>query len=278
MKPRIVRLNVRDPNRARLFYERTIGLRELESDREIVRMGAGDDPLVELVASAGAPARPPGTTGLFHLAILVATRRDLAISLGRVSRSGWPLTGVADHLVSESLYLDDPEGNGIELYRDRPRADWPRADGRIQMATLPLDLETLSAELGDADAATDPGMPAGTRIGHVHLNVADLDRAESFYCDLLGFEVTVRTFPGALFVATAGYHHDLGLNTWSSLNGPPPPPGALGMSSSELVVEDPSELDRVQGRLAEAGVESRPADGGIRVADPFGNGVRLRAR
>ena len=277
MKPRAVRLNVRDPERVGDFYRETIGLRALGSDAGILRMGVGAETLVELASSPSAPARPRGTTGLFHLAILVPTRHALALALRRVAGSGGSLTGVADHLVSESLYLDDPEGNGIEIYRDRPREEWPRAGGQIEMATLPLDLDRLAAEAGNADE-DQAGVPASTRIGHVHLNVADLERAEAFYCELLGFEVTVRSFPGALFVATAGYHHDLGLNTWSSLGGPPPPEGALGMSHFELVVEDSDQLRRVERRLEGAGVESTRAAGAISVADPFGNGVLLRTR
>ncbi len=276
MKPRTVRLNVRDSERVRAFYEVTIGLRALGDEGGVVRMGVGDETLVELAPAESAPPRPPGTTGLFHLAILLPTRQELAIALGRVASSGSSLTGVADHLVSESLYLDDPEGNGIELYRDRPSEDWSRSGGRIQMATLPLNLDGLAAEASGAGDG-EVGMPVSTRIGHVHLNVADLERSEAFYCDLLGFDATVRSFPGALFVATAGYHHDLGLNTWSSAGGPAPPEGALGLSRFELAVQDPLELRRVEERLERAGVESTAAAGALAVADPAGNGVLLRA-
>ncbi len=276
MKPRAVRLNVRDSERVGDFYRETIGLRALGTDGGVLRMGVGEETLVELVPSPSAPGRPPGTTGLFHLAILLETRHALALALRRVAGSGWSLTGVADHLVSEALYLDDPEGNGIELYRDRPPEDWPRAGGEIKMATLPLDLDRLVAEATDADD-DEAVVPASTRIGHVHLNVADLRRAEAFYCELLGFDVTTRGFPGALFVSTGGYHHHVGLNTWNGPGAPPPPPGALGLSHFELAVDDTIELERLRLRLAEAGVHSDPAADRIAIRDPSGNGVLVTA-
>ena len=157
---------------------------------------------MELVGDPDAPSRPPNTTGLFHLALLVPTRADLARTLRRVADSGWRLTGASDHLVSEALYLRDPEGNGVELYRDRPRDEWPLAGDSVEMATLPLDLDDLLAEPGGGEA--DEEMPARTTLGHVHLHVADLDRAESFWVDALGLDVTARGLPGALFTSAGG--------------------------------------------------------------------------
>src|SRR5262249_17342915 len=153
---------------------------------------------------------------------------ELARALERVARAGWAFTGASDHLVSEALYLRDPEGNGIEIYRDRPRDEWRRVDGDIEMATLPLDLAGLMAE-----APEDPeaGMPAGPRRGHVHLQVADLVAAEAFSHGVLGFDVTVRSSPGALFLSAGGYHHHVGLNTWAGEGIPAPPPGARGLRS-----------------------------------------------
>ncbi len=174
MKPGAVRLNVADLDRAQAFYESTVGLRASEGDNGLRRLGADGPALVELVASPDAPRRPPGTTGLFHLAILLPSRVELARALRRVGRSGWPLSGASDHLVSEALYLSDPEGNGIEIYRDRPRSEWRYEDGQLQMSTLPLDLDGLAAEPGGEELEGD-GMPPEARIGHVHLNVADLD-------------------------------------------------------------------------------------------------------
>jgi catechol 2,3-dioxygenase len=272
-----VHLTVADLDRVRDFYERAIGLRTIDRDGDTVRLGASEErPLVVLVGRPDARPRPARTTGLFHLAVLVPTRGDLALALERVARAGRSFNGASDHLVSEALYLDDPEGNGIELYRDRSRDEWRRsADGELEMATLPLDLEGLMAERPAGDGAS--GMPPETRIGHVHLQVADLAAAERFYAGVLGFEVTVRGYPGALFVSAGGYHHHIGLNTWAGEGAPPPPPGARGLRSFEVALRGPEELERVAGRIRAAGLEARREDGGLLAVDPSGNAVLLRA-
>jgi catechol 2,3-dioxygenase len=270
-----VRLTVADLDRARDFYRDAIGLTELEPSNGTVRMGTSDAPLVELVGDPDAPSRPRGTTGLFHLAILVPSRPDLARALQRVAEAGWHLSGASDHLVSEALYLSDPEGNGIELYRDRPRDQWPVRDGSVQMATLPLDLDGVLGELRREDATA--GMPTGTRMGHVHLNVGDLGAAEAFYSGALGFEVTVRGYPGALFVSAGGYHHHLGLNTWAGEAAPAPPPGSLGLRQFEIILPSPESLAFEEDRLREAGAEPDREGDRVRVTDPSGNRVVLTA-
>src|SRR3954464_10170378 len=231
-----VRLTVSGLEGVRDFYRDAIGLSELKPADGVVRLGTDDAPLVELVGDPGAQPRPRGTSGLFHLAILVPSRADLARALQRVAEAGWRLSGASDHLVSEALYLSDPEGNGIELYRDRPRDQWPVRDGVLQMDTLPLDLDGVLGELRREDA--EAPMPHGTRIGHVHLNVGDLTAAEAFYSGALGFDVMVRGYPGALFVSAGGYHHHLGLNTWAGEGAPPPPPGSRGLREFEVVLPD----------------------------------------
>jgi catechol 2,3-dioxygenase len=271
-----VRLDVAELDRAQAFYERALGLRTLERSGDTTRLGAEEDRLIELVGRPDAPRRPQGTTGLFHLAILLPSRLELAQALRRVADTGWPLSGASDHLVSEALYLRDPEGNGIEIYRDRPREDWPRVDGEVQMDTLPLDLEGVVAELGGADAEPD-GLPANARLGHVHLQVADLREAEAFYKDVLGFEVTVRSYPGALFLSAGGYHHHIGLNTWAGEGAPAPPPGSLGLRWFEVLLPSTEELEQVAERLQGAGIEASRREDGLQVADPSGNGVLLRA-
>jgi catechol 2,3-dioxygenase len=219
----------------------------------------------------------PNATGLFHVAILVPTRRDLALALVRLARARWSLTGASDHLVSEALYLDDPEGNGIELYRDRPREEWTYAGGQLEMATLPLHLQDLLGELDERDAETG-GAPAGTRIGHVHLNVADLADAEAFYGGALGFDVTVRGYPGALFMSAGGYHHHIGLNTWAGEGAPPPPDGALGLRWFEVELPSAAHVDEAAGRLEQAGADPVREDGVVLARDPSGIGVRVAAR
>jgi catechol 2,3-dioxygenase len=271
-----VRLTVADLDGTREFYERTVGLRALDDSGEAVRLGGDAGAVVELVGRPDAPPRPRGTTGLFHLAILLPDRAELARALRRVADSAWRLSGASDHLVSEALYLQDPEGNGIEIYRDRPRDEWRRVDGELQMATLPLDLDSVLAELNGEDAQVAGASP-DTSLGHVHLQVADLEAAEAFYAGILGFEVTVRGYPGALFLSAGGYHHHVGLNTWAGEGAPAPPPDSLGLRWFEVVIPRSGELDQLWTRLRDAGHPTEPTDGGILATDPSGNRVLLRA-
>jgi len=268
-----IRLRAGDAGRLRDFYETTIGLVPLDGEDGVVSLGVGGTSLVELVPGPQAPARPPRSTGLFHLALLVPTRAALARTLRRVAGSGWRLSGASDHLVSEALYLSDPEGNGIELYRDRPRDEWRLVDGAVEMATLPLDLESLLAEPGGETAAAS--MPDGTTLGHVHLQVADLGAAEAFWVDGLGLDVTVRGYPGALFTSAGGYHHHVGLNTWAGAGAPSPPAGARGLVRFEIVVPDEASVEGAAERLAGVAAAAR-VDGGVLAADPSGNAVLVR--
>ncbi len=268
-----VGLTVADLNRARDFYRDAVGLEVIDSENGTARLGAGDTTLVELVEDPSAPERPRHTSGLFHQAILVPSRADLAAALHRVVDAGWRLSGASDHLVSEALYLSDPEGNGIEIYRDRPREEWPVRDGTIQMSTEPLDLEGVLGELRHEDVGK--GMPGGTRIGHVHLNVGDLTAAEAFYSGGLGFDVTVRGYPGALFLSAGGYHHHIGLNTWAGEGAPPPPPGSRGLRSFEVRLPGPAELAVEEDRLREAGFEPLGEGDRVMATDPAGNRVVL---
>jgi catechol 2,3-dioxygenase len=216
-------------------------------------------------------------TGLFHLAVLLPSRRDLAVALRRLAEARVPLDGASDHLVSEALYLHDPDRNGIEIYRDRAREQWPHVGGSLEMATLPLDIDDILTQLPPG-SAKDAFAPAGTQIGHVHLQVADLDAAEEFYSGVLGFDVTVKGYAGALFVSAGGYHHHIGLNTWQSLGAGAPPPGAIGLRSFEIALPDADELDRVLERVSKAGIDADRSDGTALLRDPSGNVVRLLAR
>ena len=269
-----VRLRVADVDALASFYERVIGLRGVERDGDVVRLGPeGGKPLIELVSAPGAQPAPSFSTGLFHVAVLVPDRAELARSLKRVADAGWRLTGASDHLVSEALYLNDPEGNGIELYRDRPRDRWERNGGELRMATLPLDLESVLGELGPGEQPN--GVAAGTAVGHVHLRVADIPAVEAFYGDDgLALDVTVRSYPGALFLSAGGYHHHIGLNTWQSQGAPPPPENALGLDRYELVFPDEPSRDEAAGRLDERADALRLAEG-VLATDPSGNRVLL---
>jgi catechol 2,3-dioxygenase len=272
-----VRLTVSDLDRSRAFYERAIGLRTTELDDGTLRLGSPGGPaLVELHGDSSAPRLNRRAPGLYHLAILVPTRLDLAFAIARLVQAPWPLDGASDHMVSEALYLSDPDGNGIEIYCDRPRTEWRREGDQLQMATLPLDLDDILDQLRGA-TELQAVVPAGTRIGHVHLQVSDLSEAEAFYHGVLGFDVMVRGYPGALFVSAGGYHHHIGLNTWHSAGTAPAPAGSVGLRSFTIELTDERELAAALGRLQAAGIATEQQAGGVLVHDPFGNRVILTA-
>ena len=182
------------------------------------------------------------------------------------------MQGFADHGVSEALYLGDPDGNGIEVYRDRPRAEWPYSAGHLSMDVLPLDLEELLAELNQRDNSWE-GLSRETKMGHVHLHVPYLPEAEAFYVGLLGFQVMQRYGSGALFVSAGGYHHHIGLNTWAGVGAPPAPPGAVGLRHFVVRLPDERIRSAIVGRLRAAGIALEEVDGGVLVRDPARNGL-----
>ncbi|HET7078798.1 MAG TPA: VOC family protein [Chloroflexia bacterium] len=269
-----VALTVADLDRSIRFYTQSLGFQVLARDAGTATLGPEGGPgLLLLTEQPGALPAPRSATGLYHFAILLPTRADLARALYRLIETQTPLQGFADHLVSEAIYLADPDGNGIEIYRDRPRAEWPRINGAIQMATDPIDLDGLMAELGPNPSA-GPGLPAGTRMGHVHLQVGDIARAAAFYVGVLGFEV-VTSMPSALFVSAGGYHHHLGLNTWQSRGRGAPPAGRAGLRDFIVVLPDRAEQDRVVARLEAAGIPVTREGGAVVAPDPWGTQVRL---
>jgi catechol 2,3-dioxygenase len=272
-----VHLTVSEMDRSRSFYEHVIGLHAFDRDDGTVGFGPTEaQPLLVLRAASSAPALDRRKTGLYHLAILVPSRVDLALALARLIAARWPLDGASDHLVSEALYLSDPDGNGIEIYRDRPRHQWRRSGDQLEMATLPLDLQDVMSELATVEGMQEHA-PSGTMIGHVHLQVSDLREAEAFYGGILGFDVMVRGYPGALFVSAGGYHHHIGLNTWHSAGAAQPESGAIGLRSFEVTLPNAEELDRVLDRVRASGLEPASVDHGYLIRDPAGNGVLLRS-
>ena len=215
-------------------------------------------------------------TGLFHYALRLPERADLARWLAHAARDGVPLVGMSDHFVSEAIYLTDPDGHGIEIYRDRPREVW---EGQVWsgMTTEPLDVPSLLGELDDP--ATEPfdGLPAGTDMGHVHLQVADTAEAIAFYRDVLGFELMAELFGSAAFFGAGGYHHHVGANTWQSRGSGPPPPGSAALRQATIVLPDAGERDRVAARVADAGGEPEEQSDGVLVRDPSGIALLLAA-
>jgi catechol 2,3-dioxygenase len=262
-----VALRVSDLAGLTAFYRDGIGLTLIHEEPGLALLGSDGEVLVRLEQGA---TRPTSPAGLFHLAILLPSRAALANWVGHAAAARIALEGASDHLVSEALYLSDPEGNGIEIYRDRPRAEWPRRDGAIRMATERLDLQTL---LSEAEPGPYAGMPRGTRMGHIHLRVGDTAGAEAFYVEKLGFELMVR-YPGASFMASGGYHHHIAGNVWNSRGAGPRAEGEAGLAWFELVARDAAEFDAMRQRILAAG-GSEGADGPA-IADPWGNRLVLR--
>ncbi len=271
-------LAVADRERSLAFYRDFLGLGVIEEGSRhgepTITLGAGPQPIIRLVVRPGIAPLPRDVTGLYHAAILLPTRAALARVILRLAETRYRF-GASDHAVSEALYLDDPDGNGLEIYRDRPRDQWTWREGRVQMTTVPLDLESIVAELGDGDPRWAP-MPVGTTLGHMHLRVGDVEAAERFYADTLGFDV-VAGFPGARFFSVDGYHHHLGTNAWESANGQLRSEGTAGLVEWEIVLPTVEDMVAVASRLTAAGVTiDARADGSLDVLDPWQTRLVLR--
>jgi len=271
----VVRLAVRDLARALDYYQTAIGLQVQHRDTGTARLGAGGDDLLALVEQPGALPVQRRCTGLYHFALLTPSRAALSRVLNHLLATNTPIDGASDHGVSEALYLTDPDGHGIEIYRDRPRREWPFAKGSLAMTTDPLDVRGLLA--ADRTQAPWAGIDPGTVVGHVHLHVADLAAAEQFYVDLLGLDLMQRFGSQAAFVAAGGYHHHLGLNTWAGVGAPPAPPNAARLLDFTLILPDASALASTIARLEQAAVPVTPDGADWRLADPSLNQIVLRS-
>src|SRR4051794_11979260 len=242
-----VHLEVGDLGRSTEFYERALGLFVHEREGSRAVLGAGGEPLLVLYEETGSQAARH-FSGLYHFALLVPERAQLAAFLVHVAREKVPLTGMSDHFVSEAIYLSDPDGHGIEVYWDRPREVW---EGQVasRLTTLPLDVDSLMAELAEPPWEPFEGLPEGTLMGHVHLKVANLADAIAFHRDAVGLALMAQLGSQAAFLAAGGYHHHLGANVWESAGAPPPPPGSAALRHWTLVLPDGAERDRVAARL-----------------------------
>ncbi|TMJ04307.1 MAG: VOC family protein [Alphaproteobacteria bacterium] len=266
-----VGLKARDLSRLTDFYAQAIGLDVLERDAKTARLGAGGVPLLELEAAPNAAPDDPRTAGLYHTAFLQPTRADLARWLVHAARNRVALSGASDHLVSEAIYLDDPEGNGIEVYRDRLPEEWRWNGDRIQMATDRLDLDNLAADAGNTAYA---GAPAGLRIGHIHLRVGDLETTRKFYCDAVGLDPTAGR-GGALFMSSGRYHHHVGSNTWHSAGAGRRDDDRAGLSWFAIEAASETERDAALARLKAANVPLGDSPHGPEARDPYGTRVRF---
>lgn len=267
-----VRLKVRDLDAVSAFYQSVLRLSRIETGEGRVTLGTGGTPLLELAGDQDLAPLDPRQAGLFHTAFLMPTRADLARWVAHVAEARVPLQGASDHLVSEALYLADPEGNGIEVYADRPVSRWHGAGGEITMSTDPLDLQDL---LKSAEGTEWSGFPEGGSVGHVHLQVGDTGQADRFYRDVLGLDIAAR-YPGASFYGSGGYHHQLAGNVWNSRRAGKRPAGIAGLDAVEIVVRDAADIVAIAARAESAGLHATRNVDGLTLHDPWGTAITLK--
>lgn len=270
-----VHLTVRDFKKSLPFYQNVMGMKLHSNEKGVAHLGAGGDDLLVLTENPDAKIlrRAPG---LYHFAILVASRFELARSLRRFAENDIQL-GFGDHIVSEAIYLSDPDGNGIEVYRDRPRTDWYDEQGNFLMATLPVDVQGVLGEL-EQEKEEWQGLDPDTIMGHIHLKSSNVNRDEPFYRDLIGLDEMANLQGSAAFLSAGGYHHHLGMNSWESANAAPPPPDSVGLQYFTLNLPNQAELERVTNRLMQSGAKLEETEAGILTRDPSQNAVALRTK
>jgi catechol 2,3-dioxygenase len=269
----VVGLVVADMGRSLDYYIRRLGLELLGREDSIARLGVGECELLWLQEQPGAKPSPRNHSGLYHFALLTPSRPALGQTLRHLIEMRTQVDGASDHGVSEALYLSDPDGHGIEIYRDRMREEWPVVQGKLGMTTDPLDAEGILAAGGDR---LWQGMAAGTIMGHIHLHVAHLAEAERFYREALGLGLMQRFQGQAGFLSAGGYHHHVGINVWAGIGAPPPPQDAARLLWVELLLPDAAALAALQANLEAQGVASEPHARGVMVRDPSQNALVLR--
>ena len=267
-----VSLKTRNLEALAAFYGEALGLSVMRREERGATLGAGGVPLVELELQPAARPDDPREAGLYHTALLMPTRADLARWLHHVARRKVALTGVSDHAVSEAFYLDDPDGNGVEVYCDRPAESWEWTGDDLKITTDPLDIDAILREV--PANASYLGAPDGLRIGHVHLRVGEVGRAEAFYRDGLGLDVTRRRH-GASFMSSGRYHHHIAANVWHSAGAAVRDPDRAGLSLLVLEAADANTLAEIRARLARGGIPFRESSAGIETSDPWGTRLRI---
>jgi catechol 2,3-dioxygenase len=268
-----VGLIARDRDLLSNYYRNLLGLAELERTSTRSRLGVGDTTLIEIEHRPDAKPDNTAEAGLYHTAFLMPTRQDHARWIMHIANARIPITGASDHGVSEAFYLDDPEGNGIEVYNDRPRERWTWENGLVTMQTKQLDIEAILREV-DPKAAAYPAAPGGLRIGHVHLRVGDIEKAEQFYRGALGLDLTRRR-GGATFMSSGGYHHHVGANVWHSEDAGRRDPDRAGLAWFSIEAADRAAFDATAVRLKNANATLATTDEGFETTDPWGTRIRL---
>lgn len=272
-------LTVADLERSVTYYTGAVGLAVLDRKPTEATLGAGGQALLILREQRGAAPWPRGGrsyTGLYHFALLLPTRQALGAWLRHWLTLGLPLPGQADHLVSEACYLEDPDGHGIEVYRDRPRSEWRWDRGQVRMASDPIDIRGLLNEAPDG-ASTWSGVPAATTLGHIHLQVGDLERTSRFYREILGFDV-MATMPSARFLAAGGYHHHIGMNVWHSQGASSAPGDVARLLAYTVDLPSAAALEQLRSRLERGTASTTSPEGTLSTTDPAGNRIRFRVR
>lgn len=267
-------LVVRDLPMVSSWYQQIMGLAPMEKTASGETLGVAGRPLLTLTTEGNAALAPRNAPGLFHTAFLVPNRIELGRWLAHIAHNNVPLQGASDHLVSEAIYLGDPEGNGIEVYRDRPREEWNYIeDGMVKMATLPLDLQAIYDE---APKDKWDGMAGGTAIGHIHLQVSDIPQANAFFRDVLGLDL-MATYPGASFFASGKYHHHVGANIWNSRGAPKRQGNMTGLADYTVHFNDPAKLQAAIANLDELEIPVTRNGATVSLIDPWGIGLKLTA-
>ncbi|SDM43939.1 catechol 2,3-dioxygenase [Psychrobacillus sp. OK028] len=270
----LVELKVVDLQRSLEFYENIIGFKVLEQQADKIYLTAdGKTALLSIEQPADILPTQQKTTGLYHFALLLPTRADLGAVLRHFAELNIRI-GAGDHLVSEALYLNDPDGNGIEIYSDRPDTEWKWENEFVEMATLQIDAQSILAEGANTEWN---GLPTGTVMGHIHLHVSELAETQKFY-NALGFDVITPNYPGALFMGSGKYHHHIGLNTWAGVGAPPSPENVVGLKAFSVVYPSNEALQTAVSKVKAFGTEIVEENGTFTVKDPSQNKIKLTVK
>jgi len=268
-----VGLVARDLDKLTSFYRDLLGLTVQERTDRVAKLGIGGVTLLEIEHRPDALPDDQAAAGLYHTAFLMPTRQDHARWIMHIARNRVPITGASDHGVSEAFYLDDPEGNGIEVYNDRPAERWRWEGDLVVMQTNQLDIEAILDDI-DRTTATYPAAPEGLRVGHIHLRVGSVEQAETFYRGAIGLELTRRR-GGATFMSSGGYHHHVGANVWHSDGAGPRDSNRAGLSWFAIEAANDDAINAMNGRLLAAKAPLDQTSNGIETADPWGTRIRI---